>query len=190
MSTETELLARIKNDDEKALKDLFETWHNPLCIIAFRIVKDKDLAKDVVQDVFIKFWKKRKQIEITSSFGAYMKRATINTALNQIETSINFKKQEIEKSDLTFYTGNRTDQLLDHEELKRKSDDAILNLPVRTRTVFTLIRMEEMSYKEVSSTLGISLKAVEKEMMKALKLLREALKDYLYLLILFVSGIL
>ncbi len=53
---------------------------------------------------------------------------------------------------------------------------------MRTRAVFTLIRSEEMSYKEVAETLDISLKAVEKEMMKALKFLRQALKDYLPIL--------
>ena len=55
-------------------------------------------------------------------------------------------------------------------------------LPARTRAVFRLIRSEEMSYKEVAETLGISLNAVEKEMMKALAFLRQALKDYLPIL--------
>jgi RNA polymerase sigma-70 factor (ECF subfamily) len=179
MPTEKELIALIKNDDQAALKQLFDGWHHSLCLTAFRIVQDRDQAKDIVQDVFIKFWKNRKQLEI-SSFGAYMKRATVNTALNHIERIENLKKDELEKSDLSSFSGNSTDQALNHEELVKKSEYAIMKLPPRTRIVFTLIRSEEMSYKEVSITLGISIKAVEKEMMKALKLLREALKEFLY----------
>jgi len=189
MPTEKELIALIKDDDQKALKQLFDDWHYSLCLIAFRIVQDRDQAKDIVQEVFIKFWKNRKQLEIESSFGAYMKRATVNTALNHIKRIANFKKNELEKSNLSFFSGNSTDQTLNHQELIKKSEYAILKLPARTRIVFTLIRSEEMSYKEVAITLGISIKAVEKEMMKALKLLREALKEFLYTsILLLISG--
>jgi RNA polymerase sigma-70 factor, ECF subfamily len=72
-----------------------------------------------------------------------------------------------------------SDQGLDAAELSMKAEKAILALPERTRLVYTLIRSEEMSYKEVANTLSISTKAVEKEMMKALRILREALKEYL-----------
>jgi RNA polymerase sigma-70 factor (ECF subfamily) len=189
MPTEKELIALIKNDDQIALKQLFDGWHHSLCLTAFKIVQDRDQAKDIVQDVFIKFWKNRKKLEIEGSFGAYMKRATVNTALNHIKRIANFKKAELEKSDLSFFSGNSTDQALNHDELVKKSEYAIMRLPARTRVVFTLIRSEEMSYKEVSITLGISTKAVEKEMMKALKLLREALKEFLFTsILLLISG--
>jgi RNA polymerase sigma-70 factor (ECF subfamily) len=68
---------------------------------------------------------------------------------------------------------------LSMNELSTHANNAINNLPPRTRTVFTLIRSEEMSYREVAETLGISIKAVEKEMIKALKLLRESLRSFL-----------
>jgi RNA polymerase sigma-70 factor, ECF subfamily len=185
MLEEKEIIALLKNDDQEALKQLFDTWHSTLCLIAFRIIKDRDQAKDVVQNVFIKLWRNRKQLQITSSLSGYLKRATVNTALNYIESPAYINKQEIEKADLSFYATNSTDHGISYDELKVKSDAAIQSLPVRTRAVFALIRSEEMSYKEVSATLGISTKAVEKEMMKALKILREALKEYLLAAILF-----
>ena len=78
---------------------------------------------------------------------------------------------------------NVIDRQHSFNELSSRVDEAINKMPLRTKAVFTLIRFEEMTYQEVSESLDISLKAVEKEMMKALKLLREALKDYLLLLI-------
>lgn len=172
-------MALLKTHDQKALKILFDLYHAPLCLLAFRMVGDKDQAKDIVQEVFIKLWKNRQRLDITCSLYAYLKRATVNTALNYIESTSRLKKESLEKSDLIAHARDTTDQKLAYDELKEKTDDAIRKLPPRTRTVFTLIRSEEMSYKEVAETLGISLKAVEKEMMRALKLLREALKDYL-----------
>lgn len=176
---ENELIALLKINDQEALKRLFDLYHHSLCLLAIKIVRDKDQAKDIVQEVFIKLWKNRERLEITGSLLAYLKRATVNTSLNYIESASVSKKQPLQKSDLTFYSRNNTDENLGYDELKRKADNAIEELPVRTRTIFILIRTEEMSYKEAAEAVGISMKAVEKEMMKALKLLREALKDYL-----------
>lgn len=176
---EKELLALLKLNDQKALEKFFDLYHKSLCLLAFKICRDKDQAKDIVQEVFVKLWKNRQRLAITGSLFAYLKRATVNTALNYIEGPGVLRNQPLEKTDLTFHSRNITDQALAYDELKKKADDAIQKLPVRTRTIFILLRTEEMSYKEVAETVGISLKAVEKEMMKALRLLREALKDYL-----------
>ena len=67
----------------------------------------------------------------------------------------------------------------DADELRQTIDKAILSLPARTRAVFVLVRIEQMSYDQVSASLHISNKAVEKEMMKALRLLREQLRHFL-----------
>jgi RNA polymerase sigma-70 factor (ECF subfamily) len=176
---ERELLTLLKLNDQKALEKLFDLYHKSLCLLAFKITRDKDQAKDIVQEVFIKLWKNRERLEITSSLFAYLKRATVNTALNYLEGATVLRNQPLEKSDLTFHSRDTTGQKLAYDELKEKADDAIQKLPVRTRTIFILIRTEEMSYKEVAEAVDISMKAVEKEMMKALRLLREALKDYL-----------
>ena len=176
---EKELIALLKINDQKAFGKFFELYHKSLCLLALKIVRDNDQAKDIVQEVFIKLWKNRQRLEIRGSLFAYLKRATVNTALNYIESPGVLRSQPLEKTDLTFHSRNATDQPLAYDELKQKADDAIQKLPVRTRTIFILIRSEEMSYKEVADSVGISMKTVEKEMMKALRLLREALKDYL-----------
>ena len=183
------LIALLKKDDPSAMKAIFDSNHTVLCRLVYAMVKDTEQAKDIVQDVFIKLWRNRYNLAIQVSLEGYLKRAAVNTALNYLESTGRWKKQQLTESDLSRFALNSTDRAFSSDELNQKTDDAIRHLPVRTRSVFTLIRSEEMSYKQVAETMGISMKAVEKEMMKALKLLREALKDYLNaLLIVFMAN--
>ena len=175
---ENELLSLLKNDDQSAIRIIFEKYHASLCILAFRLIRDRDVSKDIVQDVFTKFWNNRKSIEITSSLSAYLKRSVVNTSLNQLEKDNRHSKVELEK--LPYHPlASSSDQDHSFNEISAHLELAINRLPVRTRAIFLLIRREEMSYKEVSESMNISLKAVEKEMMKALKLLREMMKHFL-----------
>jgi RNA polymerase sigma-70 factor (ECF subfamily) len=173
------LITLFKNSDPSALTELFNRYHASLCMLAYRVVGDKDQAKDIVQEVFIKLWRNRNNLHITISLEAYLKRAAINSSINYLNTKAVSKKQNLDKSDLDFMIANSVDDKTAFDELSLRADHAINSLPTRTKAVFTLIRWEGMSYKEVAEALNISTKAVEKEMLKALKLLREALKDYL-----------
>jgi RNA polymerase sigma-70 factor, ECF subfamily len=173
------LVTLLKKDDPAAMKAIFKNCHSLLCRLVYQMVKDTDQAKDIVQDVFVKLWRNRHTLEIEVSLEAYLKRAAVNTTLNYLERTSRWKNQELKDHDLSALALNTTDQNISFDELSQKANNAIQNLPIRTRTVFTLIRSEEMSYKEVAESMGISMKVVEKEMMKALKLLRTALKDYL-----------
>jgi RNA polymerase sigma-70 factor, ECF subfamily len=176
---EKQLLALLKSDDPSAMKVFFNRYHAPLCMLACRMVKDADEARDIVQEVFIRLWKNRKDLQINTSLEAYLKRATVNTSLNLLQSPARQRKQQLDAIDPSSALSPAGDHALSFDELTLRASAAIDNLPPRTRTVFTLIRSEEMTYRDVAETLGISLKAVEKEMLKALKLLREALKEYL-----------
>ena len=176
---ERELITLLRRGDQRALQTLFDSYHASLCALACRLINDHERAKDIVQEVFIRLWKNRHQLEIKTSWNAYLKRATVNTALNHIKQASASRNLILEKTNLSSNLTQSSEQEFIYSELKKKADDEIEKLPPRTRTVFKLIRSEEMSYKEVAEVLDISIKAVEKEMMKALKLLREALRDYL-----------
>jgi len=182
-SDERSLVAALKQNDRSAINSIFLKYHALLCRVSFHLVQDREDAKDVVQEVFIKLWRNRKEINISHSLEAYLKRAVVNTSLNHIESKKKFISLDHLEPAPDYVIGNVVEEQQASEELSLRLDLAIGNLPLRTKAVFTLIRFEEMSYKEVSESMSISLKAVEKEMMKALKLLRHALKDYLPLLI-------
>lgn len=181
-SKEKHLLSLLKSNDKSALRALFETYHVSLCSLSFRLIRDRDAAKDVVQEIFIKIWNNRQSIEITSSLSAYLKRSVVNASLNHLEKTQRNRHVDwdgIKNHPVTM----GADQNQVYTELSNQIDVAIQNLPDRTRAVFVLIRQEEMSYKEASEFLHISVKAVEKEMMKALKLLRESLKHFLSIVV-------
>src|SRR5688500_14750705 len=79
---EKTLVALLKKDDPSAIRTIFDRYHTSLCRLVYRISRDEDQSKDIVQDVFIKLWRNRQQLEITGSLEAYLKRAAVNTALN------------------------------------------------------------------------------------------------------------
>jgi RNA polymerase sigma-70 factor, ECF subfamily len=177
---ELTLLTGLARGDRQSFKQLFDTYHGRLYSISYHMMRDSAKAKDIVQEVFIKLWNTRERVKVTTSLDAYLKRAVINTTLNVIESD---KRHSI----ISLFTPTVSSQLDRHttadsheaNDLQRAIDQAILSLPARTRAVFVLVRMEEMSYDQASASLNISNKAVEKEMMKALRLLRDQLRNYL-----------
>ena len=89
-SDDKSLIAALKEDDRSAINSIFLRYHAMLCRVSFRIVNDREEAKDVVQDVFIKLWRNRKEINISYSLEAYLKRAVVNTSLNHVERKNKF----------------------------------------------------------------------------------------------------
>lgn len=173
-------LEELARGDREVFRQLFNRYHSSLYTLSFRMLRDADKAKDVVQDVFIKLWNTREKIMVKQSLEAYLKRSVVNTTLNMIERDKRhsflslFNATNVSTVDL-----HKNTTIDDSAELERSIDQAIVALPPRTRAVFVLVRMEQMSYDQVSESLQISNKAVEKEMMKALRLLRTQLRHFL-----------
>jgi len=177
---EKEILKLLKADDPGTVKQLFYQFYPFLCNTVFRILKDKALAEDLAQDTFFKFWEKRQDINIQTSLKAYLRRMAVNESLYYLRKNKKFQKEEgIEPSDIGIATETVEDQLL-HQELEDKISAAIKTLPPRCQEVFRLSRFEELSYKEIAAKMDISIKTVENQMGKALKLLRAALKEYMH----------
>lgn len=155
---------------------LFHTYYKQLCRFSFRIVHDKDKAEDVVQTCFINFWKKRKSITIQSSFKAYLFRSVYNRSINEYTRSKRIINEDI--SVLNETSGSISEDpilLMQAQELQKKIDRAIMAMPDGCRTVFMLSREDQLSYKEIAEMLQISIKTVENQMGKALKIMREHL---------------
>lgn len=176
---EKQLIDGLKRQDRGVLRVIFERYHAGLCRASHRIVNDPDEAKDVVQEVFIKLWENSHRVQIEHSLEAYLRRAVVNTSLNHLERKSRQSTVSL-AHDVAETTGaHSVDQHQAQNELSQHIDTAIQKLPVRTRAVFVLIRYEQMSYKDVAAQMNISVKAVEKEMMRALSLLRTALREFL-----------
>jgi len=173
-----DILNRLKADDDSALQELFHLHYQRVCQTIHRFIKDRSLVEDLAQNVFIRFWEKRHKINVTTSVGAYFHRMAINEALGYLRKSKNKETEEITPLTPTGSQDSVEEGYL-HGELKTEIVKAIDTLPPRCRAVFQLSRFEELTYKEIAEKMEISVKTVENQMGKALRILRKELKGYL-----------
>jgi RNA polymerase sigma-70 factor, ECF subfamily len=171
ISTPT-FIALIKEAPEKALKALYDDYYNMLCYQVYMILKDKVVAEDIVQDVFMSIWKKREDLNIQISLDGYLKRSCRNRALNYIrDNAVRWEDESLLENQSA--DGYNTELLLESEDLNKKIQSEIAKLPEKCGIIFNLSRFEEMTYNEIANHLDISIKTVENQISKALKILRE-----------------
>lgn len=173
---------------EKLFKEHFST----LCNLAASVVKDSDEAKDVVQQVFIKLWQKRDELNIRGPVYPYLYRAVINTAYNT--NSKNNKVVYLDSHpELANIPAADPESVKHQDSVNAEVRKAIDKLPPACRNVFAMSRYTSLTNKEIATELNISVKAVEKHISKAYKTLREKLKPLIasqFMLFIFVIFIL
>lgn len=175
--SESQILTLLKDGKEKGIEILFEQYFKLLCLRAIRVVKHQEVAEDLVQELFLEIWNKRETINIKSSFKSYLSRSIVNRSLNWLRAN----KQIFEDAEtgLMHTTDNYSISAeLQKEELETYINGCIDDLPEKCRQVFVLSRFEQLSYKEIAAKLEISVKTVENQISKALKLLRSRLETY------------
>ncbi len=179
---EQNLLHRLKANERQALRQLFEQHYNMVCQAIYRFVRDQSTAEDLAQEVFLRFWEKRHSIEVTSSLPAYLRRMAINEGLGYLRRNKRWEQDELDPARESGSDYSAEEHYL-HGELQDNITDAINTLPPKCRTVFQLSRFEELTYQEIADQMGISIKTVENQMGKALRVLRKRLQQYLHLLL-------
>ena len=172
--------------DKRAFEELFRSFFPSLVLFAQKYVPDQDTAKEIVHNVFINLWEKRKQVDTGSPLKSYLFTSVHNRCLNYIRD-----QKKFDKDDTIFQRLDSTDfsdgvDRLEEQELEQRIYDALQSLPEKCREIFMLNRFEGLKYAEIAQKLGISVKTVETQMSKALKILREKLIDYLGMIILFI----
>ena len=176
---EKKQIKQIKRGDIKTFEVVFKSYYEEMCRFAISYIKDKDLAEEIVQDVFYTIWEKRKEIKIKSSLRAYLFTAVKNKSLKYI-------RKEESKSKYTKYIQNtkaENNVVTPYDEINSKELNDIINLtlqklPERTREIFKMNRYQGLAYKEIATKLSVSIKTVEANMGKALKIFRKALTEY------------
>ncbi len=185
-----EWLEKLARDDHEAFKEIFHMYYPQLCIFAQRYVKSRDIAKELVQNIFEKLWRKRQEFKIHTSLKAYLYRGVRNQALDFLKHQQVVRRWE-EESQSVEYTQNRVDDEFSQKELLNMVERAIASLPDRCRLIFNLHWNEELTYREIADVLGLSIKTVEAQMGRALKKIRSMLSGYLCLFtyLLVISGL-
>jgi len=168
-----------KWNTEAGFEALFKELYAPLHRYASGLIADEQQAEELVQDVFLKLWQQKDQIQIASNVQAYLYRAVHNNAMNLLNhEKVKAKYQTYMKTRTAQYADSPS-KALDVKELKEQIFRAMDKIPEKCRAIFFLSRQESLSYRDIAGQLGISIKTVENQMSKALKILREELRDYL-----------
>jgi len=176
--------------DDKYIKqefeEVFRLYFIPLSHFAQKFVVDLDTAKDIVHEVFIKIWEKREEIDWNKSIKSYLFTAVHNRSLNYLRDS---KKQAFTDFDAELLKEEKVfkeENFLEAEELSVQINKALAKLPEKCREVFMLNRFEDLKYAQVAEKLNISIKTVEAQMSKALRILKEELIQYLKFVIIWL----
>jgi len=159
---------------EELYKQCFDRYFERLYHYAYTIVKENGEAKDIVQAAFIKLWERRNEVNMNTSTKTYLYTSVYNLSLNTIRNRKTREEhhQQMIPPGFTSWL-NTTEQ----KEMRIRINRAIEDLPERCRQVFYKSRFEGKKYAEIAAELDISVKTVEGQMGKALKILRETLSD-------------
>lgn len=176
---DAELVRRIRAGDERALEQVFRSYYAGMCTFVRRFVHAPDIAEELVQDVFFKLWTKRETLAEIDALRTYLFRAARNTALNHIrrkklETA--WEEQEAARGEQV--TLGAADDDASTDEVTRAVNEAVNRLPMRCREIFLMSRQGGLTYSEIATRLGISIKTVETQMGRALRSLRVSLASY------------
>lgn len=167
--------------DEKPhteFRAVFEQYYNPLCNYAFSFLQDYDSSEDVVQEVFIKIWENRKELIESDAIRFYLFRAVRNNCLTRLEQLnkgmvVPLGTQDGFESPAPY--GEEQAPAEDYPELLKR---AIQQLPPKCREIFVLCKISRRSYQEIADELNLSVKTVENQIGKALKLLRAFAREH------------
>jgi len=159
---------------EQAFDVLVERHYPQLCTFALRLLRSPEAAEDAVQEVLCKIWTRR-TIENVRDPIPYLYRAVRNQCLMVLRSERRWNTAELEAETMVSDTTPEASDLLD---LQRAIARAIEALPERTRLVFTMHRQQDLTYSDIARILGISVKTVETQMTRALKILRRQLDKF------------
>jgi RNA polymerase sigma-70 factor (ECF subfamily) len=173
-----ELLERLRHGDEQAFDSIFRAWYAPLVRMAESVLRRRAVAEEIAQDVMLEMWKRRERLAPDSSIRAYLFQATRNRALNHLR-HVRVEERDEAHVEPPSPAGPATDALVVEDEISSALRRAVVGLPPRCREVFELSRTHGLSNYEIAHTLGVSVKAVEAQMGKALRTLREELAPWL-----------
>ncbi len=174
--------------DEAAFEQVFKTHFKCLHAYAFTILRDEIQAEEMVQQVFFKLWERNENLSLTGPISSYLYRAVHNESLNYIKHQ---KVRSNHQLNVAYSMKNEVEhpaKKIMAGELEKKIHSALNELPEQCRTIFQMSRFDEMKYREIADKLGISIKTVESQMSKALRLLRVKLVDFLIFILLFIHN--
>ncbi|MEO6550878.1 MAG: sigma-70 family RNA polymerase sigma factor [Ferruginibacter sp.] len=172
-----ELQQRIADyEDEVAYKKLFFHFFLPLKSFSFSIIKSKELAEEIVSDILIDIWAKRRQLSAIENLKMYLYVSVRNASLRKMQQSRKTAILSMDEVNVEFASSyDNAETILLTRELSEKIDAAVQQLPQRCKLIFKLAKEDRLKYKEIALLLNISVKTIDHQVSLALKKIAEVL---------------
>ncbi len=170
---------------KQKFEKLFRENFTGLVYFAQKYLGDQDTSKEIVHSVFLKIWENRTGFDWEKPAKSYLFTSVYNRSMNRIRDNKKFV-EPVDTAESPEIEAGEFHDTMELSELESKINRVIESLPEKCREVFKLNRFEGKKYGEIADILGISIKTVETQMSKALKVLKTELKDYIYLFVLFL----
>ncbi|KLT67110.1 RNA polymerase sigma factor [Pedobacter sp. BMA] len=180
---DSELLIQLKNGNHSAYTEIYDRYFYLMFTFAYKKLRDEELAKDFVQELFITLWNKRESLSERGKLSSYLYISIRSRILDH------FAHQKVESKYLDFLksyqikTNEQTDHLIREKELGKYIDKEIQRLPRKMRQVFELSRKENLSHTEIAKRLEITENNVSQHLSNALKIFRIKLGNIFPLLL-------
>ncbi|HCE55984.1 MAG TPA: RNA polymerase sigma-70 factor [Lutibacter sp.] len=183
---ETILISQLKKGNEDAFKYLYKLYYSELCNYASNLCGNNELAKDIVQHIMIKIWKKGSSLNVNISLKSYLYKSVFNHFVDTQRRIVKETKKidRLKQEALLEFSEMTSEEI---ENRYRFIDQEIEKLPKQCKEVFLLGKKDGLKYKEIADKLNISVKTVERHMSIALKKLRKKLNDSSNTLYLFLT---
>lgn len=178
VSLNSEILIRKAFEDnfDTGIEYLFRWYYEPLCGHAIRYVSSKEIAEDIVSDMFCTLYSKKSVSHIKSSFRAYLFTWVRNSAFNYVKLEMG-RSSSIETAELVAnQDGQQPDDITQFEDLYHDIERVLNAMPQRRRKIYVLHRIEGKKYSEIAGELDISKNTVKEHMYQALQQIRESIR--------------
>lgn len=182
MEAEEEIIKQIKAGNITVFNNLFNSVYIKLYFHCRKFIADPEEAKDLMQNVFLRFWERREEMDIHTSLQAYLFRSVSNECLNYLRSvhPLSLSGEESELHSLpTFDAYDTPDRILATVEMEQIIHDTVNQFPRQCKLIFTLSRMKGLKNQQIADRLNISVRTVDTQIYRALKILKRKLKDYL-----------
>lgn len=174
-----ELLCLMRSGQENGFTEIYNRYWKTLLVTAANKTGDLDEAEEIVQDIFVSLWKRKEELELTSSLKNYL---AVSVKYRVIKSLAKRNLKSRLGDGYTYYDviDDSTQEWLDFEELQHRLGELVAALPEKCRMVYQLSRESGYSQKQIAEELGIAEKTVEAHLGKALKTLRAGLNQFLF----------
>ena len=177
---EKKLLGKVKKSDTLAFKKLFHNYYDSLFRFVIYKTKDRDLAEDIAQETFLRVWKNRKKITPDKSFFSLIARISTNLCYDHFRHTEVRNRHKNQIPDFAKSHYDNPQAMTDLEILQEKIQELVnKELPEKCRNIFLLSRIEGKTNAEIADVLSLSIRTVENQIYRALKILKKYLKNYI-----------